>query len=173
MHCFRDKSGQEWPIELTTGAIVRIRAESSGRFDFFDPMKNELCQTLADDLPTCWEALWYVCAPQARERKVSAEEFGRLLADDVLLDAQAALFDEWRAFFRRLRRENLALVVEKAAKYQAKALELVKARMSDPLLTTLDDRVTAALENKLSESFGNLRENLASTLGPTPGDNSP
>lgn len=135
-------------------------------------MKGELCQTLADDLPTCWEALWYVCAPLARERQVSEEAFGVLLADDVLLDAQAAMFDEWRDFFRRLRRENLALVVEKAAKYQAKALELVKARMNDPILTTLDDRVTQALESKLSESFGNLRENLDSTLGRSPGGSS-
>jgi hypothetical protein len=172
MQIFRDQSDGEWPISLHMGEIIRIRAESNKRFDLFDPTKDELAMTLLNDLPTCWEVLWYVCSPTAKAREITAEEFGKRLGDETLLVAQKALFEEWRDFFRRLGREELALVVEKAAKYQAKKIELVKARLNDPLLTNLDPRVEAQMTAELNRSFGNLEASLAKTLGPTPSGSS-
>ena len=168
MHTFHDKENQDWPIDLTVGAVVRICAESEGRFDFFNPTKDELATQLADDLCLCWEALWFVCSPLARQRNLTAEQFGLALADDVLIAAQAALFKEWKEFFLRVRRQELALVVDKAAAYQAKKVELVQARLNDPLLTGLDERVSRKMETTLNESFGNLRQSLDSILDPSP-----
>lgn len=168
MQIFRDKSGIEWTVELNAGSIIRIRAESSGRFDFYNPSKDELATTLADDLPTCWEALWFVCSPQAKAKSIDAEQFGRLLADEALLAGQKALLDEWRDFFHRLNRDEWVLVVDKAAKYQAKKLELVRAKLADPLLATLDQRVEAKMTAELNHSFGSLAEKLAKTLDHSP-----
>jgi hypothetical protein len=168
MQVFRDKQNQDWTVELSAGQIVRIRAESEGRFDLFDPIKGELATQLADDLPACWEALWFVCSAQARARNITADKFGELLADDALLDGQAALFRAWKDFFLRLRRPELALVVEKAGNYQAKKVELVKAKLADPMLANLDDRVSRAMEEKLNGSFGSLGVSLDAILGPSP-----
>jgi hypothetical protein len=111
--------------------------------------------------------MWFVCSPQAKAKGIDAEQFGKLLADHCLLAAQKELLDEWRDFFHRLSRDEWALVVEKAAKYQAKKLELVRAKLSDPLLTTLDPRVEAKMTAELNHSFGNLAASLDKTLGPS------
>lgn len=172
MQVFKDSTGQEWPLEITVQTVVRVRAESSKRFDLYDPTKDDLATTLTDDLPTFWEALWYLCSPEAKTRNITPEQFGRLMAGDALIDAQRMFLDEWRDFFHRLHREAMAFVVEKAAKYQAKKLELVRAKLNDPLLTTLDSRVSDKMTAELNQSFGNLQESLDKTLGPSLSANS-
>ena len=113
MQVFKDKTGRDWTIEINAGEIIRIRAESDGRFDLYDPgkefaPKETLAGVLASDLPTCWEALWFVCSPAAKAQNMTAADFGRDLADDCLLTAQRKLLEEWRDFFHRLHRQDIS-----------------------------------------------------------------
>lgn len=171
MQEFRDKTGQAWKIDLPIGEVTRIR-KADARFNLWEPTKEDLAQKLFDDLPLFWELLWQVVEPQAVVRNITAEQFGESVAAECLIDAQKKFFDEWRDFFHRLQRPDLATVLEKLAKYQAKAMELVKAKLGNGAMTGLDERVEAKMQATLNERFGKLRESLDSILDPSPGVNS-
>ena len=172
MQKFRDTTGKTWEIDLPIGEVVRIRQASEGRFNLWEPTKDNLGDRLANDIPLFWELLWYIVEPQAEEAKITAKEFGKAVAAECLYEAQRKFFDEWHDFFLRLQRPDLAAVLEKLSKYRAKALELVKAKLATGELDQIDPKVEAKLQATLNESFGKLRERLDSILAPSPGGNS-
>lgn len=172
MQSFADKTGQPWQLDLTVGDVIRIRG-TDGQFDLFDPLKNDLAQRLASDLPSFWELLWLLVEPQAAERSIDAIAFGKLMAANCLIEAQHKFLEEWRSFFLSLQRPEMATVLEKLAAYNATALELVKAKLSSPTLTGLDKRVRLKMESDLNARFGELEADLDSTLDPSPTAASP
>ena len=82
------------------------------------------------------------------------------------------LWRVWTDFFQKLQRPDKATVLEKLAKYNAKAVELVKAKLAEPEMAETGQRVEAKMQATLNTSFGNLQESLASTLGPSPSGSS-
>jgi len=169
MQTFKDSSGRSWEIDLPIGEVVRIRKASEGRFNLWEPAKDDLASQLANEMPLFWELLWFVVEPQALAKNVTAEEFGKALAAECLYDSQKKFFSEWHDFFLRLQRPDLAAVVEKLAQYRAKALELVRAKLATGEMEQIDQKVEAKMHTILNEQFGKLRESLDSTLDRTPG----
>lgn len=168
MRDFQDKTKAPWQIDLTVGAAIRVHAASDKAFDLFDPSKDDLAQKLIDDLPTFWQVLWLVVEPQAREKNVTAEQFGELMAADCIVKAQHQFFEEWRDFFQSLQQPHKAKVVETLATAQAKALELLREKIASPLLANLDGRISDKMKERLEKSSGSLAESLDAILGPTP-----
>lgn len=179
MRKFKDSQNNTWSIDLTVGTVIRVKQDSDGRFDLFNPQskpggdcgERELCSVLwaeqMSDWGTIYEVLYRIVEPQLAEGTTAAD-FGAALAGDCLLAAQRELLAEWRDFFRALQRPDLALMLEKHLAYQAKALELVQAKLTGPLLAGLDERVTTKMEATLSAKLGGLEASLASILDPTP-----
>jgi hypothetical protein len=167
MQEFKDKEGGRWVIDLTIGAVMRLKGHG---FNLFDPVKDDLAQRLRDDLPTFWELLWLLVEPAATVHDIDAQHFGHLMAADCLLDAQERFFAEWMDFFRRLQRPDLMTVLDKLNKYQAKALELVKAKL--PMLNEIDSRVpnrAGPVWRTSKPRFGsNSREDWAATSMKSP-----
>lgn len=171
MQFVKDKNGQDWPVEITVGSIARIRAVSDGRFDLYRPEKDNLASTLADDLVTFWELLWFICEVEAKTRNVTAEQFGQGMADELLIDAQTKFLREWSDFFRRLAKPAQQTVIETAIKANQKALELVRAKLTTETRTAIDNAIDRKLTTTLNGSFGNLLELLElPTPAPTPSD---
>ncbi len=173
MRTFTDKAGGKWAIELPIGTIIRVKADSGGKFDLFEPWKvdgKSLTETLWEDLGEFFELLAYLVDDQLTERGITAADFGKLMAADCIILARLAFFDEWRDFFRDLQRPNVAAALEKTTAYQAKLLELVTKKMNDPRMTTLDQKMTTKMEALLNNSFGNSLDSLESTLAVSPGD---
>src|SRR5262245_1606267 len=171
MREFQDKQGGRWTIDLSFGTILRVKGASSGRFNLIDP-GPKLADELARDELTCWELLWHLVEPQARERQVTAEQFGLAMAADCLHQARRLLFEEWTDFFRQLRRPDKQAVVEKAAQYLAKAMELTLAKLASPEMAELDELIHSRMQASLNESFGRLRASLESTPAASPGGSS-
>jgi hypothetical protein len=176
MHFFTDSSNGRWEITLPIGTVFRVRAASEGRFDLFDPEREadgvKLLAIVTEDrhLLTFWELLFLVIEPQAEQRGINGDQFGLLMAAEHLLDARKAFLEEWRDFFQKLQRADMAAALEKTALYQAKARELVAAKVKD-LADGLDPKIEAKLQEAVNSTFGSLRESLDKTLAPTPGDN--
>jgi hypothetical protein len=168
MREFKDKTGQAWPIDLTIGCVLRVK-QADSRFNLLEP--DGLADKLASDELLFWELLWHVVAPQASERKISAEQFGELLAADCLFHARRLFFEEWSDFFRQLRRPDKATAVEKITQHMAKAMELVTAKISGPEMTELDQAIEARMTRTLNESFGELRASVDSIPARSPGGN--
>lgn len=171
MRQFKDKEAAAWTIDLTIGTVARVKATSEGRFNLIDPAP-QLADALARDELTFWELLWHLVEPQAQQRNVSAEAFGQAMAADCLHHARRLFFEEWTDFFRQLHRPDKQAVVEKAAQYLAKAMELTHAKLASPEMNELDRLVEQRMQASLNASFGKLRASLASTPAASPGDSS-
>lgn len=171
---FRDKNGREWSIDLTIGAVERVKRASrdAGReFDLYDPGGRfgedgkKLQAVLWSDHSAFWELLWHLCEPQATAAGVTAEQFGDLMAARCLLDARRALWREWEDFFRQLQRPGEILVLERLRRYETKAVELAMESLTDPRLEEVDREVeqrmrTVAkdgMDRAFSDGLGKLR----------------
>lgn len=176
MKKFQDSQGGQWEIDLTIGNIFRVKDVSAGRFDLFEPKKEvdgvPLGQLLDESDAVFWELLCHLIEPQAELKKLTIPEFGKLMAADCWPVARRIFFEAWIDFFQSLQRPDKALPLEKLAKYQAKALELVKAKLDDQRLKDLDPKVYAKMQSALNSSFSQSLDSLESTLAPSPGDDS-
>lgn len=175
MKQFCDKTGAAWRIDLTFGAVLRVR-QRDGQLDLLDPTLQidgqPLQVALSLDLVRFWGLLWLLVEPQAIAMGVTAEQFGELMAADCLVTAQAAFFDEWRDFFRSLRRPDAALAVETQARTQETALKLVAAKIKTVNQTELLTTIESRLETEVSGQFGKLRDSLAAIRADSLGDSS-
>lgn len=175
MRVFKDKADDKWQIDLPFGTVKRVKAESEGKYDLLEPWKKDggdgLQTLLWADLAEFFELLWYIVEPQAKERGINAEKFGDLMAGECVIAARDVFFEEWTDFFRQLQRTEVATALEKMRKYNAKAVELVKAKMADQKMTDLDQRVTTKLESALTKSYGSLQDSLDAILSDSLGDN--
>lgn len=177
MKKFQDKEGGSWEVDLTIGTIFRVKDASQGRFDLFEPTKEvdgvPFGQLLDENDGVFWELLCHLIEPQVLAKTLTLKEFGHLLAADCWPVAHRVFFEAWCDFFQSLQRPDKALPLEKLAKYQAKALELVKAKLADQRLKDLDPKVFAKMESVLNKSFGDSLDSLESqTLALEPGGSS-
>lgn len=174
MRFFKDSSDSKWEISLPIGTVLRVKASSEGRFDLFEPWKDHggkpLQEVLWENLGELYELLWYIVEPQAEAKRITAAQFGELVAADCLISARFAFFEEWRDFFHHLQRPNIAAALEKTVKYQAEMLKLVTAKLTDPKLAEVDAKVTAKMQSVLNKSFGDSLASLDSILVDSPGD---
>ena len=168
MREFKDSSGQAWKLDLPIGTVARLKTASEGGFNLFDP--TPYCEKLATDEGYFWELLWHLIEPEATERKVTAEQFGKLMAADCLLAARRLFFSEWLDFFQKLGRLDKAAVVQKVAEYLDKAMALTQAKLASPEMSQIDQLVEHRMQTSLNDSFGKLRASLESTPGPSHGE---
>jgi len=170
---FKDTGGNRWPIELPIGTVLRVKAESDGRLNLLDPQHENLADRIAaNDWETLYEVLWLIVRPQAEAKEITAEKFGEQIAADCITEARQVLWRVWKDFFQKLQRPDLATVLEKLEKYNAKALELVKEKIAGAKLDQIDARVEAKMRSSLNNAFGNLEASLEPILGPSPSDKS-
>lgn len=172
MRTFKDRDGQEWEIDLTFGEVMRIKNDS-GEFDLLDPITDDLSQRLDVDLAAFWEVLLLVTEPQAKERGITPERFGKIMAGNCLVEAQRQFFAEWTDFFRQIQRPDVARALDVTAQLRAKAVEVVTRRIkADRSTVGLSERAEASLDRELTKSFSALQASLDSILPPTPGADS-
>ncbi len=157
---------------------MRIRTADE-RFDLFDPghklgegENDKLSMRLMQDLPLVWELLWRICEPQATAKGIDAAQFGEAMAAECLVAGQLAFFAEWQDFFHRLQRPEAAMALEKMTSYQAKMIQLMRAKLADPRMAEMDQKVGSVMESRLNNSYGSLLESLDAILARSPGVNS-
>jgi hypothetical protein len=175
MRQFRDKTDQSWQIDLTIGAVMRVR-DAEPDLDLLDAAKQvdgkPLQVVLWIDLRRFWHLLWLLIEPQAEARQVSAQQFGELVSADCLVEAQLLFFSEWRDFFQSLRRPDAAMAVETQLKTQIAAVKMVEARIEAVDKTEMLKRIESRLEKDISSHFGKVQESLDAIRGDSPGGNS-
>ncbi len=175
MESFKDKTGQEWSINLSIGTVERVKKVS--RFNLYapdEPIATDNCQPTTDnrqlttgnssnapslqqvlwtDLSALFELLCYLLDDQLKAAGIDAVEFGRRMAARCLVDAQTAFFREWTDFFRQLRRLETLLTLEKTANLQEKARALVAAKIKDPRILEMEIRAGQAMETAFEKRF--------------------
>lgn len=115
MRSFKDRHGRAWVVELTVGAVKRVKALAG--FDVLTIVTGGtevFGEFLGDAVRQC-EALYAICKPEADTAGVTLDMFLDAIAGDSLLEARDVLVEEITDFFPDPRtRINLRALIQKA-----------------------------------------------------------
>jgi len=149
MKTFKDREGMSWDVDLNVAAVKRVR-DLAG-VDLLSAAQEGF-ERLFNDPIAMVDAIYAICKPQAEERKISDEEFGRRMAGDSIDDAYTAFLEEFPNFFQNpLRRKLMRQTVEKVQAVERRAL-----KMSEKILgsAALEDKINEVLEEARRRALG-------------------
>lgn len=142
MKTFTDNEKREWTVEINVAALKRVRGLTG--VDLMEILGGSLIERLIRDPVLLCDVLYAACKPQAQERNVTDEEFGRAMAGDAIEHATAALLEELVSFCPSPRdRRSLGRVLEATRRVMDRARDLVEQRIEGG---ELDRAIDAALE---------------------------
>ncbi len=161
MRTFTDNAGRTWTIAINVGAIKRVRGLLD--VDLLEVVEGKLIERLIRDPVLLCDVVYAVCKPEADERQITDEEFGRAMAGDAIEHATKALLEELVGFSPSPRdRANLQRVLATTFKAMDRARDVIEARIDSG---ELDKVVEQALASAASSS-GDARASPASNLAP-------
>jgi hypothetical protein len=144
MKTFHDSTGRSWTVALNVGVLKRVRSLCD--VDLMAAVEGKLVERLVSDPVLLCDVLYAVCQEEAEAKNVSDEEFGRLLAGDVIDAATTALLEELVDFFPKRRREVLRTALTKLETLQEKSVKAAMVFLESP---ELDRRVDQAIADVL------------------------
>ena len=144
MKTFHDSTGRAWAVALNVGVLKRVRSLCD--VDLMAAVEGKLVERLVSDPVLLCDVLYAVCQEEAEAKNVSDEEFGRLLAGDVIDSATTALLEELVDFFPKRRREVLRTALTKLETLQEKSVKAAMVFLESP---ELDRRVDQAIADVL------------------------
>ena len=166
MKTFTDNAGRTWTIAINVDAIKRVK----GLLDvnLLEVVEGTLIERLIRDPVLLCDVVYVVCKPEADEKHVSDEDFGRAMAGDAIEHATRALLEELVGFSPSPRdRANLTRVLETTWRVMDKARDLIEAKLTS---NELERTIEQTLKNA-SDSSGNAPASSVSTPGPSPSMN--
>ena len=138
---FRDNEGRTWLVQVTTTTLKRVKSLLNMDLGKM-AVDGSLYKVLADDPILLCDLLYAICKPEADERKLSDEDFGRGLAGDAIDAATTALMEGLIDFFPKGRRELHRKALAKFRTLEARAIRSAEDRIdSDELDKELDRRL--------------------------------
>ena len=151
MHTFTDTSSRVWTLVINVDVIRRVRALAN--VNLLDAVDGRLLERLVTDPVLLCDILFAIVQPDAEQRKVSDQEFGRALGGDVLDAATTALLEDLVDFFPNAKRTLLRKAMQKLRNLEEVALQTAHQRLDSP---ELEARLRAAIESTHGPSSGNL-----------------
>lgn len=128
MKTFTDSAGRTWTIDITVDTIRRVQslvdvnladitspgsAPAPGSPGSAKTDDTPLLTRLEVDLILLCDVIYAIVKPQADEKNVSDEDFGRALGGEAILAARDAFWGALSDFFRSLRRSDQVRAIEK------------------------------------------------------------
>jgi len=157
MKTFKDNAGREWTVEVNVAALKRVKSLSG--VDLLGVLDGTLIERLIRDPVLLCDVVYAVCKPQADERSVSDEEFGRAMAGNSIEHATGALLEELVSFCPSPRdRANLGRVLKATREVMDKARDIVEARLDSGEL----EKAAAEALQTLGDSSGSAPASPAS-----------
>lgn len=114
MKLFKDKTGREWAVDVTIGALKRIKDVLDVNLYEIESGDPPLATRLQTDLAFMVDVIYVVCKPQCDEKNVTGEQFGEALDGEAVLRARTAFFEALIDFFRQTQRPDRAEALAKA-----------------------------------------------------------
>lgn len=165
MQTFKDKTGQEWIVDITIGAVKRALALA--KIDLraaaapYGEQKIALSAAIELDTLLMADVIYAVCYPQAQDRGVSQDAFYELLGSDTMQSAHLALFREWSDFFRRSGNGQMATVLEKQMAFLDRVVETTRQKWQESKAEETLDKI---LSNEIGSIGTQLTDSLASAV---------
>jgi hypothetical protein len=89
MPSFKDKLGREWPVNLDTATVARVKLRTFDAVDFWRAAEGTPFVRMGQSVEMAGRVLWLVCEPEAERRGVSPEDFARAMASETVFHAGA------------------------------------------------------------------------------------
>lgn len=141
MRTFTDNAKRDWTVEINVSTVKRLR--SAIGLDLMQALGGDVLERLASDPILLVDALYVTCKPQADERGVSDEEFGRALFGDCIEKAGEAFFAEVLDFFPQRQRQVLAKMLAKVEEAQDLAAGRAMKAIDGPDVAAAIERMLA------------------------------
>ncbi|MEL6499732.1 MAG: hypothetical protein AAFZ67_11600 [Planctomycetota bacterium] len=172
MKTFTDNAGRDWVIEINVASLKRIKGlTGTDLIGLAVSMDTSVAEKLASDPILLCDVLYAACKPQADERNISDEEFGRAMAGDAIESATVALLEDIVGFCPSPRdRAALGRVLTAMRDARDKARDLVDKNLDRMIEGGEIDRiVTDAMteaETKFEEGLERTTSGGSSTSAP-------
>lgn len=164
MKTFTDNAGRTWTVTINVDAIKRVK----GLLDvnLLEIVEGSLIERLIRDPVLLCDVVYAVCKPEADEKNITDEDFGRAMAGDSIEHATRALLEELVGFSPSPRdRANLMRVLETTWKVMDRARDLIEQKLNDNALEQAVEAELARIDapqSNASGSSGAARESSAS-----------
>lgn len=163
MKTFKDNADQSWTVAINVAAVKRVR-DLAG-VDLMEVLDGSLIEKLIRDPILLCDVVYAVCKPEADERGITDEEFGRAMAGDAIEHATTALLEDLVSFCPSPRdRKNLGRVLEATNRVMDKARDMVESKLESGDL----ERLAEEALNNLPEMHGNSSGNAPASSALTP-----
>ena len=146
MRTFSDNAGRTWTLAVNVDAVRRVR--SIVNVDLLEAVEGKLIEKLVGDPILLCDVIYVICKPEADQRSITDEDFGRSMAGDAIDHATTSLLEELVDFFPKSRRALLTKALGKFRQLETKAIQLVDKQLDDP---KLEEKVLGQLQQRLSE----------------------
>jgi len=172
MKTFTDNAGRDWVIEINVASLKRVKGlTGTDLIALAVSMDTSVAERLASDPILLCDVLYAVCKPQADERGISDEEFGRAMAGDAIESATVALLEDIVGFCPSPRdRAALGRVLTAMRDARDKARDLVDKKLDRMIEGGEIDQIVASAmteaETKLEAGLERTMSGDSSTSAP-------
>jgi hypothetical protein len=152
MQIFQDDNGREWSIKINGPVVEDVRKRYGMDLVSWETPPFE---RLAADPELCGKLLWFLLEDQAIKAGVEPRDFAIGLSDSIG-PALLALCEATNDFFPPSKRSLRRSLLEKSAAVEAKAGDLLLAKLDNPaILATLSKQMDAKIATALAQSSVN------------------
>lgn len=165
MKAFKDTKGREYTVDVTIGALKRVKDTLGVDLYEIEAGDPPLATRLQTDLALLVDVIYVVCKPQADKHGVTDVEFGESLDGEAFYAARGAFLEALVDFFRKCQRTDRATALAKA-----RLVLDAGVKMAEERIEAVD--VPALLARASSEASGSSPESSASIHVPLHFDSS-
>ncbi|MHB8953568.1 MAG: hypothetical protein ACYC4U_11410 [Pirellulaceae bacterium] len=151
---WKDPNGREWSTAVTVSTVKRVKELADTLLT--DAADTDLVDRLYGDVMLLANVLYAVCEPQARQREVTAEQFGELLAGDTIDRACESLMRDIIDFFPSGRREIVTRIHAAARRLETERVNLIRGKMTDEQLEQIIRRTVSQASEKIDTHLAAL-----------------
>ncbi|MEM7630357.1 MAG: hypothetical protein AAF356_13210 [Planctomycetota bacterium] len=168
MKTFTDNAGRDWVIEINVASLKRVKGlTGTDLIVLAVSMDTSIAERLAADPILLCDVLYAVCKPQADERDISDEEFGRAMAGDAIESATVALLEDIVGFCPSPRdRAALGRVLTAMRDARDKARDLVDKNLERMIEGGEIDRIVTSAMTEAEQALERTTSGDSSTSAP-------
>lgn len=146
---------QDWSTKINVSIVERVKELTDILLtDCVDG--TDLVARLNMDVILLANVLYAICKPQCDARGMTDEQFGELLAGDVLEKAYKSLMEDLTLFFPSRRRVAMEKTRTATEQLEAEQIKLMEAKLTPEQIDKLIQRELEPIAKKIDEHLGEL-----------------
>lgn len=168
MKSFKDTTGREWKVEVSIGAMNRVRdalgldllaphekpcdkADERAKAKLFKGRRALLVSALNGDPSLLFDVIVNIIKPQLESKQVSVMDFVESMGGDSAYQAYRAFNEEWADFFLKFHRPDAAAMV-------LKHVEMIEAESKRDV--AMVEKVGQTVEREMERNRKSVSEKL-------------